>query len=63
MNNRRRNKIQAALDILEEAKFDEQEAFDNLPESFQYGEKGERMEEAMNYLDDAISSLEEAVLA
>jgi len=62
MNNRRRNKIQAALDILEEAKFDEQEAFDNLPESFQYGEKGERMEEAMNYLDDAISSLEEAVL-
>lgn len=50
---------------LEEIKDDEECKFDNLPENFQEGEQGERMqnwisalEDAMSYLDDAISSLE-----
>lgn len=37
--------ISQAKDILEEVKDEEQEAFDNLPESFQYGERGDQMQE------------------
>lgn len=60
------NMLGEAQDILEEVKNDEQEAHDNLPESFQYGERGEEMEgyiemleEAWNYLDDAKSVVEQ----
>lgn len=73
MNKQRRNKLGKAFDlvaqakdILEEVKDEEQEAHDNLPENFQYGEKGEEMEgyiemidEAFNYLDDASSVIEQ----
>ncbi|MGN0929321.1 MAG: hypothetical protein ACI4N3_01635 [Alphaproteobacteria bacterium] len=45
---------------------EEQEAYDNLPEPIQYSERGERMEEyicslddAMNYVSDAVSSLQD----
>lgn len=73
MNKQRRKKLEKAFnlidqakDILEEVKDEEQEAHDNLPESFQYGEKGEEMEgyiemldEAYGYLDDANSVIEQ----
>lgn len=73
MNKQRRKKLEEAFnlidqakDILEEVKDEEQEAHDNLPESFQYGEKGEEMEgyiemldEAYGYLDDANSVIEQ----
>lgn len=58
MNNERRSKIQEAIELLEEIKDAEQEAFDNMPESFQQGEKGEAMELAISGLDAAISELE-----
>lgn len=45
MNQERRNRLQEALDILTEVRDEEQEAHDNLPESFQNGEQGEAMEE------------------
>lgn len=55
MNKVRRKRLSEALelisqakDILEEVKDEEQEAFDNLPESFQYGERGDQMQE---YID------------
>lgn len=35
----------------------EQDAFDNLPESFQYGERGDNMLLAIDYLDEASSYL------
>lgn len=45
---------------------DEQEAYDNLPESFQNGERGEQMsgniellEEVTGYLEDAKSVMED----
>ena len=48
MNKQRRNRIAEALelisqarDILEEVKDEEQESYENLPESLQYGERGE----------------------
>ena len=40
---------------------DEQEAFDNLPESLQYSERGDNMQEAIDNLDYALSSLEEVI--
>jgi iron-sulfur cluster repair protein YtfE (RIC family) len=69
MNNTRRKvlaKIAEQLETLkEQLQLDvidaEQEAFDNLPEPFQYGEKGERMEEVISNLEDAISSMEDAI--
>ena len=73
MNKQRRKRLEEAFnmigqakDILEEVKDEEQEAYDNLPESFQNGERGEEMqgyiemlEEAWNYLDDANSVVEQ----
>lgn len=66
MNKSRRTQISKIWDKIIELKQElemlrdeEQEAFDNLPESFQYGEKGEKMESAINEMDQAISSMEE----
>lgn len=54
----RRKRIQEAYEliakaqgIIESVKDDEQEAHDNLPESIQYGEKGQQMEEYIDMLD------------
>lgn len=65
-------KTQSAIDLLEEAEniltetlgeieeieSDEQDAYDNLPESLQMSERGEVMEEAVSNLQDAESSLD-----
>lgn len=66
MNKLRRRQLRAALDLLDEARSileavqeGEQEAFDNMPESLQYTERGEAMEETISNLEDAVSSLEE----
>jgi len=40
---------------------DEEYAFDNMPEGLQQSANGERSEEAMNNLDDAISHIDEAI--
>lgn len=66
MNRERRKEIAQALAMIDEAKTlletcrdDEQEYFDNMPESFQSGEKGELAQTAIDLLDEAISGLEE----
>lgn len=73
MNKARRKRIENIISKLEdlsveieEVMNEEQEAYDNLPEPIQYSERGENMEgyissldDAMNYVSDAISSLEE----
>lgn len=53
---------------LEDPMGEEQEYYDNMPEGFQNGEKGEKaqaavsaMEEADGKLDEAVSALEEAI--
>lgn len=68
MNKVRRNQIEGILvklaDIqndIECISEDEQEAFDNLPESLQYSERGDNMQEAIDNLDYALSSLEEVI--
>lgn len=60
MNKQRRKRLEEASkliakaqEIIEEVKDEEQEAHDNLPESIQYGEKGQQMEEYIDMLDEA----------
>lgn len=67
MNRARRKMLSDALDlisqakvILDEVKDEEQEAFDNLPENFQYGERGEQMEEYISDIEEAFDNLEAA---
>lgn len=64
MNAQRRKSIAKAMDLLERAREiletvgeEEQEAYDNLPEAFQDGERGEKMSEAIDALDDAQSEI------
>lgn len=60
------NLVTEAMDILEEVKSEEEESYDNLPDNFRDGDKGEEMqnyiemlEEASGYLDDANSVIEQ----
>ena len=68
MNNARRTKIEKLynrlseiMDLINELAEEEQEAFDNLPEAFKEGERGEAMEEAIDCLECAASYVEEAM--
>lgn len=68
MNAKRRKELEKVIELIEDAKSqhealkdEEQEAFDNMPESLQYSEKGERMEEIISNLDDSFSELESAI--
>lgn len=74
MNSRRRKAISKAIEdylnketeareilrnALEDVRAAEEEAYENLPESIQYGEKGEAMEEAISALEDFFSAIED----
>lgn len=65
MNKQRRKEIAHAIALIEEAreilettKDEEQEAFDNLPESLQCSERGETMEEYIGTIDDFLDYLD-----
>lgn len=65
MNNTRRKAIQSIMDKLEELmeeieaiKDEEQEAYDNLPESLQNSERGEAMDSAVYNLEDAAENVQ-----
>jgi methyl-accepting chemotaxis protein len=51
-----KNDAEEIQSAIVELRDEEQDAFDNLPESIQGTERGERMEEAVDKLDDADSS-------
>ena len=66
MNNDRRARIQALINKLEDIKEDidsikeeEQEYYDNMPESIQAGERGDKAQEAIDNLDYAYSQIDE----
>ena len=68
MNNKRRDLLRDAINLVskaqikvESARDQEQECFDNLPENLKDYDKGVIMEEAVDALDDAIDSLEKSV--
>lgn len=65
MNKLRRKQIAEAIDLIEQAmsileqvKDDEQEAFDNMPESLQGSERGEAMEEYIYALESFLGELD-----
>jgi len=72
MNNERRKRIEtarekiaeaeaaleAAREIVQEVKDDEEAALENMPESFQDGERGQAMQEVIDALDVALSEIE-----
>lgn len=73
MNRDRRKRLGSAFDmvaqakdILADVKSEESESYENLPEQFRDGDRGEEMQgymemldEAYNYLDDANSVIEQ----
>lgn len=67
MNKERRKRLAEAFEkigevreILEGVKDEEQEAYDNLPENFQNGERGEEMQNYIEMIDEACGYLEDA---
>lgn len=68
MNRTRREAIDDLIEQLENIqqqietlKDEEQTAYDNLPETLQYSERGETMTEAIDNLESAESDVEEAI--
>ena len=66
MNKARRKQIEAALELLQQASEiiavvgdEEEEAFDNLPESIQESERGEKMQEYIDTIDEVIGAVDE----
>lgn len=72
MNNQRRKALKDAMKQMEEAaalltaakeaiesiKEEEEEAYDNLPDSFQEGAQGDQMQENINAMDEVIDNLD-----
>lgn len=68
MNNERCKEIKKALAMLDEAKSlieacaeGEREYFDNMPESMQSGEKGQKADETATELEDVTGVLEDII--
>lgn len=68
MNKQRRSRLQKVIDQLEELKQEvssiceeEQEAYDNMPESLQDGDRGSQMYENISTLEDQESNFDELI--
>jgi hypothetical protein len=66
MNNKRRKEIANAIrqieNVVSSILADEEEAFDNMPESLQGSERGDMSQEAQDNLSSAVDALEEAII-
>lgn len=65
MNKARRKELSKIIELLQEAqerleavKEEEQEAFDNVPESLQHSERGETMEEYIYRMEEMLEALD-----
>ena len=54
-------KLRELTEVVNEIGGEEQEAFDNMPEQLQESERGEKMEDTINELEDISDLLEDAV--
>lgn len=70
MNKQRRKVIQDAADLIAQAQEllniaaeEEREFYDNMPESLQGSERGQRADEVANFLEEAASALEDVDLS
>lgn len=68
MNAKRRKEVESIMSCLEElieriecVQSEEEEAYDNMPEGLQESERGEQMQEYISNLEDAASSVQDAV--
>lgn len=68
MNKQRRKELNDIINKLSDLKDDivalrdeEQDYYDNMPENLQGGERGEMAENAINEMDNAESSIEDAI--
>lgn len=55
--------LREAYDIIDSCKDEEEDAYDNLPESFQDGERGDEMQEYIDAMDEALDQIDEAANA
>lgn len=53
--------IESAKDELEDILYEEEDAYDNIPENLQYSIRGEESSDAIDSLQEAIDALEEAI--
>lgn len=53
--------IESAKDELEDILYEEEDAYDNMPENLQYSIRGEESSDAIDSLQEAIDALEEAI--
>lgn len=53
--------MQELRDRIEQLQEEEQDGFDNLPESLQQGKRGEAMEQAVEQMGAALDAIDEAV--
>jgi pantothenate kinase len=53
--------LESAKAAVDEAKDEEQEAFDNMSEGLQATERGQRMEEVINSLEEAAGKIDEII--
>lgn len=67
MNKQRREAIRRAVgfldrarDLLQDALYDERDAMDNMPENLQSSDRYEEMDRAVDNLEDAVGSIDEA---
>lgn len=68
MNDARRKELQKAIDLLGEAmaiidcaKDEEEDAYYNLPESLQDSERGDKMYENVEKMDDMVDAINETI--
>jgi t-SNARE complex subunit (syntaxin) len=68
MNKKRRGRLEKLVGPLEDIKSqietileEEQEAFDNIPENLQDGEKGEKSQNVISSIESVIQSIDEAI--
>lgn len=65
MNKERRDRLsdviaslEEAKDLLEDVKNDEQDAFDNMPVGLQGSERGSKMEDYIELMEDAVDQID-----
>lgn len=56
-----RLRLDAARADIEQLKDDEQSFYDNMPDAFRDGQKGDTAQEAIDNLDEAMCSVDEAM--
>lgn len=50
--------LEEAKDLLEDVKNDEQDAFDNMPVGLQCSERGSKMEDYIELMEDAVDQID-----